>query len=61
MSRSESEVLGLPLAQVAPELGEIFEAARTGNQRLIQKQMAMRRDGQERNYSVRVTSERFPS
>jgi two-component system, NtrC family, nitrogen regulation sensor histidine kinase NtrY len=57
MSRSESEVLGLPLAQVAPELGEIFEAARTGNHRLIQKQMAMRRDGQERNYSVRVTSE----
>jgi two-component system, NtrC family, nitrogen regulation sensor histidine kinase NtrY len=57
MGRSESEVLGLPLAQVAPELGEIFDAARTGNQRLIQKQMAMRRDGQERNYSVRVTSE----
>src|SRR5947207_5681466 len=57
MSRSESEVLGLPLAQVEPELGEIFEAARTGNQRLIQKQMTKRRDGQERNYSVRVTSE----
>jgi two-component system, NtrC family, nitrogen regulation sensor histidine kinase NtrY len=57
MGRSESEVLGLPLAQVAPELGEIFEAARTGNQRLVQKQIAMRRDGQERNYSVRVTSE----
>jgi two-component system nitrogen regulation sensor histidine kinase NtrY len=57
MGRSESEVLGLPLAQVAPELGEISEAARTGNQRLIQKQIAMRRDGQERNYSVRVTSE----
>ena len=57
MGRSESEVLGLPLTRVAPELGEIFEAARTGNQRLIQKQMAMRRDGQERNYSVRVTSE----
>jgi two-component system nitrogen regulation sensor histidine kinase NtrY len=57
MGRSESEVLGLPLAQIAPELGEIFEAARTGNQRLVQKQIAMRRDGQERNYSVRVTSE----
>jgi two-component system nitrogen regulation sensor histidine kinase NtrY len=57
MGRSESEVLGLPLAQVAPELGEIFETARTGNQRLIQKQMAMTREGQERNYSVRVTSE----
>jgi two-component system nitrogen regulation sensor histidine kinase NtrY len=55
--RSEVEVLGLPLAQVAPELGEIFESARTGNQRLIQRQLAVTRDGQERNYSVRVTSE----
>jgi two-component system nitrogen regulation sensor histidine kinase NtrY len=57
MGRSEVEVLGLPLAQVAPELAEIFEAARTGNQRLVQKQLALTRDGQERNYSVRVTSE----
>jgi two-component system nitrogen regulation sensor histidine kinase NtrY len=57
MGRSEAEVLGLPLAQVAPELAEIFQAARTGNQRLIQRQLAMTRDGQERNYSVRVTSE----
>jgi len=55
--RSEVEVLGLPLAQVAPELAEIFEAARTGNQRLVQRQLAVTRDGQERNYSVRVTSE----
>ena len=57
MGRSEVEVLGLPLAQVAPELAEIFEAARTGNQRLVQRQLAVTRDGQERNYSVRVTSE----
>ena len=57
MGRSEVEVLGLPLAQVAPELGEIFEAARSGNQRLVQRQLAVTRDGQERNYSVRVTSE----
>ena len=55
--RSEVEVLRLPLAQVAPELAEIFEAARTGNQRLVQRQLAVTRDGQERNYSVRVTSE----
>jgi two-component system, NtrC family, nitrogen regulation sensor histidine kinase NtrY len=55
--RSESEVLGMPLAQVAPELGEIFEMARTGNQRLVQRQLTVTRDGQERNYSVRVTSE----
>ena len=57
MARSETEILGLPLAQVAPELSEIFEAARNGNQRLVQKQLAMMRNGQERNYSVRVTSE----
>ena len=55
--RSEVEVLGLPFAQVAPELAEIFEAARNGNQRLVQRQLAVTRDGQERNYSVRVTSE----
>jgi len=57
MGRLESEVLGLPLSEVAPELGGIFEAARGGNQRLIQRQIALTRDGQERNYSVRVTSE----
>jgi two-component system, NtrC family, nitrogen regulation sensor histidine kinase NtrY len=56
MGRSEVEVLGLPLARVAPELAEIFETARSGNQR-VQRQLALTRDGQERNYSVRVTSE----
>jgi len=53
----ESEVLGLPLAEVAPELAEIFQTARYGNQRLVQRQVTVTRDGQERNYSVRVTSE----
>ena len=57
IGRVESEVLGLPLAEVAPELAEIFQAARNGNQRLVQRQVAVARDGQERNYSVRVTSE----
>jgi two-component system nitrogen regulation sensor histidine kinase NtrY len=57
VGRVESEVLGLPLAQVAPELGEIFQAARNGNQRLVQHQVTVTRDGRERNYSVRVTSE----
>ena len=57
IGRVESEVLGLPLAEVAPELAEIFQAARNGNQRLVQRQVAVSRDGQERNYSVRVTSE----
>jgi two-component system nitrogen regulation sensor histidine kinase NtrY len=57
IDRSESDVLGKPLGQVAPELADIFNAARLGNQRLVQKQIAVSRDGQERNYSVRVTSE----
>ncbi len=57
IGRSESAVLGLPLADVVPELAEIFQSARGGNQRLIQRQVNVTRDGQERNYSVRVTSE----
>jgi two-component system nitrogen regulation sensor histidine kinase NtrY len=57
IGRVESEALGLPLAEVAPELAEIFQSARNGNQRLVQRQVTVTRDGQERNYSVRVTSE----
>src|SRR6516165_3501962 len=57
LARSEREALGQPLAEVAPELSEIFDSARGGNQRLIQKQVTVSRNGQERNYSVRVTSE----
>jgi two-component system, NtrC family, nitrogen regulation sensor histidine kinase NtrY len=53
----ESDALGHPLAEVAPELADIFHAARGGNQRLVQRQVAVKRDDQERNYSVRVTSE----
>jgi two-component system nitrogen regulation sensor histidine kinase NtrY len=57
INRTEADVLGLPLAEVSPELTEIFEAARSGNQRLLQRQVTASRDGQERNYSIRVTSE----
>jgi two-component system nitrogen regulation sensor histidine kinase NtrY len=57
IGRTESEALGRPLTEVAPELVEIFQTARTGNQRLIQRQVTITRDGQERNFSVRVTSE----
>ncbi len=57
IGRTESEALGRPLTEVAPELVEIFQAAHTGNQRLIQRQVTITRDGQERNFSVRVTSE----
>jgi two-component system, NtrC family, nitrogen regulation sensor histidine kinase NtrY len=57
LARAESEALGRPLAEVAPELAEIFQAARNGNQRLVQRQVTVSRNGQERNFSVRVTSE----
>src|ERR1700733_6806932 len=58
--RTESEALGRPLTEIAPELAEIFQTARYGNQRLVQRQVAVSRDGQERNFSVRVTSEQAP-
>jgi two-component system nitrogen regulation sensor histidine kinase NtrY len=54
---SESEALGRPLREIAPELADVFTDARRSNQRLIQRQIAITRDGQERNFSVRVTSE----
>jgi len=53
----ESQALGHPLVEVAPELADIFQAARYGNQRLVQRQVTVSRNGQERNFSVRVTSE----
>ena len=57
---SESEALGRPLREIAPELADVFADARRSNQRLIQRQIAITRDGQERNFSVRVTSEQAP-
>jgi two-component system, NtrC family, nitrogen regulation sensor histidine kinase NtrY len=60
LGHSESEALGRPLGEIAPELVEILGAARSGNQRLIQRQVAVTRNGQERNFSVRVTSEQAP-
>ena len=60
IARPESEALGRPLTDVAPELAEIFQTARNGNQRLVQRQVTVSRNGQERNFSVRVTSEQAP-
>jgi two-component system, NtrC family, nitrogen regulation sensor histidine kinase NtrY len=57
IARTEHDVLGQALAEVAPELADIFEAARSGVQRLVQGQVSINRNGRERNLSVRVTSE----
>jgi two-component system, NtrC family, nitrogen regulation sensor histidine kinase NtrY len=57
IGRTETEVLGQPLAEVVPELAGMLAAARTGVQRLIQGQVTINRNGRARNLSVRVTSE----
>jgi two-component system nitrogen regulation sensor histidine kinase NtrY len=57
IGRTENDALGRTLTEMAPELAEIFQAARGSNQRLVQRQVTLSRDGQERNFSVRVTSE----
>src|SRR6185312_5526367 len=54
---SEAEALGRQLTDIVPELAEIFTAARSGLQRLVQGQVTINRKGRERNLSVRVTSE----
>jgi len=57
IGRTEAEVLGRPLIEVAPELASITVAVSTGAQRLSQDQITISRGGRERNLSVRVTSE----
>jgi two-component system, NtrC family, nitrogen regulation sensor histidine kinase NtrY len=53
----ESETLDHPLSDVLPELDEMMKTAREGTQRLVQGQITINREGQERILSVRVTAE----
>jgi two-component system, NtrC family, nitrogen regulation sensor histidine kinase NtrY len=57
IGRMEAEALGRPLADVVPELGELFAEARAGFQRLVQGQVMINRSGRDRNLSIRVTTE----
>jgi len=57
IGRTEADALGRPLTDIVPELAGMFAAARSGLQRLVQVQVTINRNGQERNLSVRVTSE----
>src|SRR6516162_3378559 len=57
IGHAESETLGHPLSDVLPELDEMMKTAREGTQRLVQGQVTILRDGQERNLSVRVSAE----
>ncbi|WP_315703899.1 MULTISPECIES: PAS domain-containing sensor histidine kinase [unclassified Bradyrhizobium] len=57
IGHAESETLDHPLSDVLPELDEMMKTAREGKQRLVQGQITIQRDGNERNLSVRVTAE----
>ena len=61
IDRPAGEALGKPLIDIAPELADLFTAARAGSQRLVQGQVTLNRNGRERNLSVRVTSEQSGS
>jgi two-component system nitrogen regulation sensor histidine kinase NtrY len=57
IGHSESETLGRSLSEVIPELNDLMRSAREGTQRLVQGQITINRDGNERNISVRVSAE----
>jgi len=57
IGHAESETLDHPLSDVLPELDEMMKTAREGTQRLVQGQITINRDGQERNLSVRISAE----
>jgi two-component system, NtrC family, nitrogen regulation sensor histidine kinase NtrY len=57
IGHAESETLDHPLSDVLPELDDMMKNAREGKHRLVQGQVTILRDGQERNLSVRVTAE----
>src|SRR5215475_5277522 len=57
IGHSESETLDHPLSDVLPELDDLMKTAREGTQRLVQGNVTILRDGQERNLSVRVSAE----
>jgi two-component system nitrogen regulation sensor histidine kinase NtrY len=58
IGHAESETLDHPLTDVLPELDEMLKTAREGSQRLVQGQVTILRDGNERNLSVRVSAEK---
>jgi two-component system, NtrC family, nitrogen regulation sensor histidine kinase NtrY len=58
IGHAEAETLDHPLSDVLPELDEMMKTAREGNQRLVQGQITITREGNERNLSVRVSAEK---
>ncbi len=57
IGQSESDAIGKYLVEIVPELAAVIADAQTSAQRLIQSQIALNRQGHERNLSVRVATE----
>jgi two-component system nitrogen regulation sensor histidine kinase NtrY len=53
----EAAALGRPLEEIAPELKQLIEPARSEGQRLVQGHTTITRNGRDRTVSVRVTTE----
>ncbi|MEP9378960.1 PAS domain-containing sensor histidine kinase [Aquabacter sp. CN5-332] len=53
----EGDVLGRPLAEVVPETAALLKEAETARQRVVQGNITLNRDGRERIFAVRVTTE----
>jgi two-component system nitrogen regulation sensor histidine kinase NtrY len=54
----ESELVGRPLAEAAPEFGALMKRADSHDKGLFTEQISLIRDGAERIFAVRFTSER---
>ncbi|MFG1205429.1 PAS domain-containing sensor histidine kinase [Xanthobacter sp. YC-JY1] len=54
---TEAEGLGRPLAEVVPETSALLEEARGAGQRAVQGNITVQRDGRERVFAMRVTTE----
>ena len=57
LDRAESEALGKPVVDLAPELGEFIDQAQASSPRTVQGQLKLNRSGNERIVSLRITSE----
>ena len=54
---SEADVLGEALAEVVPETAALLAEAEAAGQRIVQGNITIHRDGRERIFAVRVTTE----
>ncbi|OYX68504.1 MAG: PAS domain-containing sensor histidine kinase [Rhizobiales bacterium 32-66-11] len=53
----EAEALGHPLAEVVPETASLIGEAEAGRERVVQGNITVQREGRERVFAVRVTTE----